>query len=168
MSRLMRVLLALALASLMMGAVACGDDEESDPTAQEETDEEPTEAPEEETSGEVTISATEYAFDLPATLPAGTTTFTLQNDGAEPHFIQIVELQAEAPPVAELIQLPQKKAEAFFVREVAETDLVEPGEASQPFEAELTAGRYGYVCFFALKGDPPHAFQGMNGEFIVE
>ena len=160
MSYVMKLMVALALAVLMVGTVACGDAEETDPAANEEETA--------EAGGEVTIEATEFKFDLPATLPAGPTTFTLDNVGKEPHFIQIVELSAEAPAVPELIKLPQKKAESFFVRQVAQTPPVSPGEQSEPFEADLTPGRYGYVCFFSSKGEPPHAFQGMHGEFTVE
>ncbi len=162
-----KLFIALALAALMVGAVACGDDE-ADPAAEEEVAEE--ETPEEpEAPEEVTVSATEYAFSMPTTLPAGTTPFILDNVGKEPHFISIVELQADAPTVEELLKLPEKKAEAFFVRpDVLTTKPIQPGEQSEPMEAELTPGRYGYVCFFATKGEPPHALQGMFGEFTVE
>ena len=166
MSYLMKLLVALSLALLMVGTVACGGDTEETPEATEEdTTEEDTDAG---AGGEVTIEASEYKFDLPATLPAGPTTFTLDNVGKEPHFIQIQELTEDSPPVAELLQLPQKKAEGFFVRQVAQTKVIQPADTSDPFEAELTPGRYGYVCFFASKGEPPHAFQGMAGEFTVE
>ena len=162
MSHVMKLLMALALALLLVGTVACGDDGETDPGANEE------ETEKDEGGGEVTVEASEYKFDLPATLPAGSTTFTLDNVGKEPHFIQIVELKADAPPVPKLLKLPEKKAEGFFARRVGQTPPVAPGKQSKPFEADLTPGRYAYVCFFSKKGKPPHAFLGMAGEFKVE
>ncbi len=165
MSYLMKLLVALAMALLMVGTVACGDTEETPDATEEDTTEEDTDAG---AGGEVTIQAEEYKFDIPATLPAGPTTFTLVNVGEEPHFIQIQELKADSPSVAKLLKLPGNKAESFFVRQVAQTKVIQPGDTSDPFEAELTSGRYGYVCFFSEKGEPPHAFQGMAGEFTVE
>ena len=161
MSHVMRLLVALALALLMVGAVACGGTEETDPAANEEEKDE-------ESAAKVTIEAAEYKFNLPPTLKAGSTTFTLENVGKEPHFIQIQELKGNAPPIPRLLKLPQKKAEAFFVRQVAQTGVIKPGETSEPFVAELTPGRYGYVCFVSTKGKPPHAFLGMAGEFTVK
>ncbi len=48
--------------------------------------------------------------------------------------------------------------------------MVKPGEtAKKPLTADLTPGRYGYVCFvFSKKEKAPHALLGMVGEFTVE
>lgn len=160
-----RMLLPL-VAVLALGLVACGGGDETDdadtPAAGETTAGEETP----EASGEITVNATEYAFDLPETLPAGETTFTLNNVGEEKHFIEILELKADAPPVDELVKI--KRADKFFVRRVGGTKPIGPGEQAEPFTGELTPGRYGYACFFATKKGPPHAFLGMAGEFTVE
>ena len=112
------------------------------------------------------MTATEYKFDLPATMPAGQTTLTLANEGKEPHFIEIVELKTDAPPAEKLVKM--RSAQKFFVRQVANTPPVKPGAESEPVTAELTAGRYGYVCFIEAPNGKPHAFLGMVGEFTVE
>lgn len=142
----------------------CGNDE---PTATTEPGAaETTPAP--AGGGEVIVSAVEYEFDLADTYAAGTTTFTLVNNGEEKHFIDIVKLTDDAPPVLELIELPDKKVGQYFEGQPNHIPTIKPGETSDPMEVDLVPGRYGYVCFFSTKGEPPHAFQGMAGEFTVE
>ncbi len=143
---------------------ACGNDE---PAATNEPGaEETTPAP--AAGGDVLISAVEYEFDLADTYAAGATTFTLANNGEEPHFIDIVPLTDDAPPVADLLELPDKKVEPFFAGPPNHIKTVKPGETSDPMEVELEPGRYGYVCFIEAKDGTPHAFLGMSGEFTVE
>jgi hypothetical protein len=161
-----RRLLATALLPLaLLAGAACGDDDTPSPGAESE-DTEATTAPDDAMTEPMTITATDYAFDLPETLPAGEHTFTLVNEGKEPHFIEIVELKPDAPPVDKLIKI--KKADKFFVRRAGGTKPVKPGEESKPFDSNLTSGRYGYVCFIETKDGTPHAFLGMAGEFTVE
>ena len=157
---------AVFAAVLVLGLLfaACGNEEPTATPGAQET----TEAPTTE-DGTVEITAVEYAFNVPATLPAGSTTFTLTNSGEERHFIDIVQLTEDAPPVEELIKLPDRKVGKFFIGQPNHIRTVKPGETSKPLEIELESGaRYGYVCFFSKKGEQPHAFQGMFGEFTVE
>lgn len=121
--------------------------------------------------GEVLITAVEYEFDLPDTLPAGPTVFTLKNDGKQPHFIDIVKLTDDAPGVDKLIKMPERKVGQYFEGQPNQIPVVKPGETGKKtLEIELESGaRYGYVCFISDgKGKPPHAFLGMAGEFTVE
>ena len=159
-----RVSLALVLA-LGLFFAACGGE---DPAPDTEAGAEQTEAPDAE--GEtVVVTATEYEFDLPDSLPAGPTTFSLVNEGKEPHFIDIVKLTDDAPPVADLIKLPEKKVSKYFEGPPNHIDTVKPGGTSaETLEIELAAGRYGYVCFIEAKDGTPHAFLGMAGEFEVQ
>lgn len=146
--------------------VACGKDE---PTAGPDTGaEEPSQSPEAE-GGTVLITATEYAFDLPGELPAGQTTFSLANAGEEKHFIQIVKLTDDAPPVADLIKMPDNQVGNYFEGQPNDIPTVKPGETSaKTIEIDLVAGRYGYVCFIEAKDGTPHALLGMSGEFVVQ
>ena len=161
------LVMALLLAVAM---VACGDDEgddgAGDSTAQEsEETEEGTEG-----AGEVTVVATEYSFDLPETLPAGPVTFTLQNEGEQPHHLIMAKLTEDAPPMEELIKM--QNADKFLEEDLTgnKPPMAKPGETSKTsIDTELTAGTYGYVCFIGDKvKKKPHAFLGMNGTFTVE
>jgi plastocyanin len=167
------LLLALMLALIL---AACGDDNgDTDPGAQPAETSEDTEAPhetEEPPGGggaQVVVTATEFEFDLPETLPAGETTFNFVNDGKQPHELSLVELKADAPPVKELLELPEKKAQEFFTE--AGHAFAKPGKSQEEaFTYTLTSGaRFGYVCFVQdPKSKTPHAFLGMVGEFTVE
>ena len=146
--------------------VACGND---DPAENTDAGAEPTEAAEPEGS-EVLITATEYEFDLADSYAAGATTFSLQNDGEEPHFIDIVELTDDAPSVDKLIKMGENAVGKFFVGQPNHIPVAKPGEmAKKSVDIDLVAGaRYGYVCFVENKKGVPHAFIGMSGEFTVE
>ena len=170
------MLLALMLALLL---AACGSDDNGDTDAGAQPEETSVEAGESDEPDEgdvpgggaapVEVVATDFEFDIPDTLPAGETTFSFVNDGKQPHELALVELAEDAPPVEELLQLPEKKAEGFFTD--AGHAFAKPGKIqSDAFTYELTAGtRYGYVCFVQdPKTKKPHAFLGMVGEFTAE
>ena len=147
--------------------VACGEDEPTtDAGGETETE---TTQPSEPEASEILVTAVEYEFDLPDTLPAGTTTFTLQNDGEEPHFIEIVELTEDAPELEKLLKMGENEIGQYFVKQ-HKIPTAKPGEtAKKTAEIDLVTGaRYAYVCFIPTKDGTPHAFLGMTGEFTVE
>lgn len=116
----------------------------------------------------VVITASEYDFDLPGELPAGPTSFTLTNAGEEKHFIEIIQLTADALPLEELLKLKEDELGPYFVGQPNGIDTVQPGETSEPLEIDLEPARYAYVCFIEAKDGTPHAFLGMAGEFEVK
>jgi hypothetical protein len=175
-ARWIALLMALFLALAM---VACGDEEGDDaeePAAQEtEAPEEETEAPEEETPmeeamEELTVTATEFSFDFPATLPAGHTMITLHNKGKQTHHLIMAKLTDDAPPIDKLIKM--RNADKYLEEDLTgnKPPLAKPGEtAPQTIDAELTSGTYAYVCFMPDKEtEKPHALLGMYGSFEVE
>ena len=170
---LARRVLALFVAMLLAVAmVACGDDGEDseDPAAQEEPAEEETTPEEEEGAGDLTVSATEYAFDFPETLPAGPVSITLQNDGEQVHHLILAKLTDDAPPIEDLIEM--QNPDKFLEEDLTgnKPPLAKPGQtAPTTVDTELTSGTYGYVCFMPdEKKKQPHAFLGMYGTFEVE
>lgn len=165
----------IAALFLALAMVACGDDQGSDvdePAAQEESgapEEEETPV-EEEAAGDTTVTATEFSFDIPATLPAGPASFTLENAGEQAHHLILAKLTDDAPPIDELIKL--RNAEKFLEEDITgnKPPLAKPGETAEgTIETELAAGTYAYVCFMPDKETKkPHAFLGMYGTFDVE
>src|SRR5688572_12241730 len=145
MKRLFALLFVLAL--VFSG---CGND---DPTVDAGAPEDESSTPADEGGGEVLITAVEYEFDLADSYPAGATTFSLQNDGEEPHFIDIVELTEDAPPLDELLKMPEKKVGQFFVGQPNHIPVAKPGQAAKKsVEIDLVSGgRYAYVCFIEAK-----------------
>jgi hypothetical protein len=165
------MLLALSLV-MVLGVAACGEDDDdsgdasADPTtaASEEPSDEPTEA---EGPQEVTIVATEFHFDIPEVSP-GETEITLQNDGKQPHFLYLLELTDDAPPLKEALKLPEKEADKFIAGKPEESKVVEPGETTT-LTVDLQPGRYAALCFIDdPKSKTPHAFLGMAEEFNIE
>ena len=166
-----RVGLAALLAIALLGACGGGDsDTDATEPAAEETSVETEETPEGDTAEEGTLefTATEYAFSVEDTVPAGMTSVVLNNVGEEPHFLDLVPVTDDAPPVEELITMPDKKVGKFFMGQPQHIKTVKPGEMSKPKEIDLKPGRYAYVCFYSEKGEEPHAFKGMVGELTVE
>ena len=169
-----RWMLVVLSAVLVLG-VACGDDggEDTDAGGDTETTESETPSTEESetpaSDGGLTISAVDFAFELPPTAPAGVTDITFENNGEEPHELVMVPLAADAPPITDLIELPEKKAEKFFAGQPVGSDgPIEAGETKE-LSAELQPGTYGLVCFVESKTEKqPHAFLGMVNSLTVE
>jgi hypothetical protein len=122
---------------------------------------------------QVPISAIDYEYQsLPASLPAGVTKFKMTNAAPkEGHMIAIVKVAPgnESTPVADILELPEKKQGKVLDFSQAGFAEAEPG-ASGYFPMNLTPGKYIYACFFpegGKKNGKPHFLLGMEGEFTV-
>ena len=167
-----RWLLVLLSALLVLGA-ACGGDDEGDTDAggDTETTEGDTETTEGETpqGGALTIEGVDFAFKVPASVPAGETEITFENNGKEPHQLIMALLKENAPPIEKLVQLPPKEAEKYLDTQINDAEKpIGPGK-STTFTTDLKPGTYGMVCFVTSKEKKqPHALLGMVNEFTVE
>lgn len=113
---------------------------------------------------EVTVTAREFAFEVPETVPAGEVTFTLDNQGALEHH-------------AQLVQIPRSGAETFLTDEFGMVmpdttyrggpSSVEPQSTSAPVTNTLQPGTYGFLCFLVTDGSG-HVARGMRTVFTVE
>lgn len=162
-----RYVVVFAALMLLLGA-ACGDDDNGDgdtgtQKTQGEGDQEGT------GGGTVTFTAVDFAFQAPASVPAGETEITLTNEGKEPHQLLMSLLTEDAPDVEKLLELPQKKAESYFAEEYNQLEKpIKPGESASA-TVDLKPGTYAYVCFIESKKEKaPHAFLGMVGQLTVE
>ena len=137
-------LLIAVAAALSFGVVVCGDDEDSDSSSSAGST--PTESTPESTTpsggdGEtVAVTETEYKID-PAdpTVKAGTVTFSITNDGEQPHDVEI---------------------EGNGVEEVSDT--INPGSSGE-LTVDLEAGTYEMYC--TIDG---HKDLGMDGSVTVQ
>jgi hypothetical protein len=123
---------------------------------------------------QVRVTAVDNRFDgLSPTLPAGTIAFTLANQGAESHDMDVYRINDGVPqPFQQLALLPddQKEVVLTSVGEISTS----PGEAETVFMT-LIPGHYG-VADPVLQGTtpaadgtgPPHAALGMIAEFTVD
>ena len=108
----------------------------------------------------VVVHAKEFAYVAPASIPAGTTTFRLVNDGREVHQISILEL-TEGKTLAEYMAAIKANQPTPWAIGVGGPNAAGPG---QTVEATVTleAGNYIFVCWVPSPGPPvPHMAKGM-------
>lgn len=122
------------------------------------------------------VSATEYAFaNLPAELPAETTSFELTNEGEQVHELILVRKNDGITDSAQdILALPEE--EVFTkVTMLGSPAFAPPGQSDYKV-VDLEPGDYIAVCFIPVgmtgtdgppPDGPPHAMQGMVAEFSV-
>ena len=118
---------------------------------------------------QVEVSAVNYSFiDMPASIAAGTASFSLTNDADEDHELVLFRLaDGETRSAEELLALPQEEAEASVT--FSGVTFASPGETGY-VAAELEPGAYFTACFLPVGGGedgPPHFTEGMVAEFEV-
>jgi hypothetical protein len=110
----------------------------------------------------VDVTATDYAFDIPA-VEAGRTSFVLTNEGHEAHFLLIVKL-AEGVTLAQALE----SEDDSMIEGIWETGIAAPdGEDEEVISFDVEPGNYGALCFISGPDGTPHAFMGMQKEFTV-
>ena len=113
----------------------------------------------------VGVTALEYRFSgIPASLPAGTVTFAVDNRGGENHELVLSRVIGD-DPILEVLDRPQWEWDAHLENAGA-TDAIPPGQG-QSLSANLEAGTYAYYCLVTTEAGRPHAFEGMRGTFDV-
>ena len=142
----------LAIVPLLLGAAffgACDDDDSEDAAAV------------------IAIQGREFAFEgVPATLAAGTDTFSFENIGSEVHEMIVLKLP-DGMALEQVLELPEEESDAFFYAGVQAILFAQPGQTgTATFTAALTPGTYGVLCFIE-NANGPHVIQGMAAEFAV-
>lgn len=115
----------------------------------------------------VTFTATDFAFAGPDTIPAGLTTFRLENHGAEPHHIMVTRLDSG------------KTIEDLGAAMAADHDAIPPWtvwsggvnvvmpHASAEATSSLEPGNYAALCFVFSPDGTMHVDKGMVATFTV-
>lgn len=115
---------------------------------------------------QVTITAHDYAFDAPDTLPAGLTTITLRNRGHELHHVQLVRLEGGHTLPDFLGGLKAGGPPPEWAHLVGGPNTPVPG-ADAAATLDLAPGRYALVCFIPSADGAPHVMKGMSRELTV-
>ena len=121
----------------------------------------------------VTITASDFAFGVPDTIPAGLTTFRLLNHGREPH--QAVIFSAPGKSFAELeATLVRKGSDAEWSRAFYEIQPTIPGSPGVIMPADssiittsLEPGIYIIACFVPSPDGKWHVQKGMFRRLVV-
>ena len=111
----------------------------------------------------VTVRALDFRFEAPASVPAGTVTFRLKNDGREAHHLWIVQLKDGKKP-ADFIEATKVWGSNLKMPPWA-VDVGGPNSASPGERAEgtvtLEPGTYMLVCWVPSSNGVIHVMRGM-------
>jgi len=183
-----RFIVGLAIAVIMV-AGACSKDSTT-PAASPASQESAAMSTEAPATGAAAYTATEYSFDGPDTLPAGTSDITVENVGSGDHEMVIIRLNKHqdwteeqvveyvkndptsqpkwAVPVGSL--LTAKGPPIIAPGETAPVVFMDFGDGTKAPTAvkdgSLEAGTYLFMCFLGSK-DQPHAAMGMVKKVTV-
>ena len=114
----------------------------------------------------VTVRAVDFAYEAPAQIPAGLTTFRLANDGETFHHLQILRLDS-ARTLADLRKALAKPGPLpRWAVEVGGPNAPDP-KAEANATLDMQPGRYALVCLVDLPDGVPHMAKGMMRELTV-
>lgn len=116
----------------------------------------------------VTVVATDYHLELPASLTAGPTTFQLVNHGRELHQLYLVRL-ANGKTAADFVKsLKPGGPPPSWATDVGGPNGVDPGATSPRATVQLTPGHYGALCIIPSPDGVPHIMKGMYTDVTVK
>lgn len=108
----------------------------------------------------VTITATEYAFDAPAQIPAGLTTLRLVTNGKEMHHATLIKLE-DGKTIDDFKQAMQKEGPpSSWMSMSGGPNPPRPGGTTEETQI-LEPGNYVLVCFIPSPDGVPHIAKGM-------
>lgn len=115
----------------------------------------------------VTVVAREYAFKMPASIPAGLTTFLLKDEGKENHHLMVVKLD-KGRTMADVMAVFAKPGgpPPTWMQPVGGPNTPGPGGASN-LTLILAPGRYVAFCVIPAPDGTLHVMHGMITPFTV-
>lgn len=117
-------------------------------------------------AGDIEVGLMEYGFVLSQTPTAGTRSFTVTNQGKEPHEVVLVRLAPgmKAEQVGAWIEAGEQGPPPGVP--VGGLSGMSPGQVEN-FTATLESGTYGLICFIPGPDGAPHFAHGMVATFTV-
>jgi uncharacterized cupredoxin-like copper-binding protein len=115
----------------------------------------------------ITITAHDYSYHAPAQVKAGLVSITLENEGQEPHHVQLARLN-DGVSVQQFQAALQQSPEAALslVTWAGGPGVIDFG-GSQEVTMELVAGTYMLLCFIPSPDGVPHLAKGMVASLEV-
>lgn len=114
----------------------------------------------------VTVTAGDYYFEMPDTLPAGLTSFHLVNRGQELHHVQAIRL-AEGRTLQDLVEhFSSAHTTPPWATEVGGPNTGVPGAETEA-TFDLEPGTYAILCVIPSPDGVPHLMKGMMKEVAV-
>jgi hypothetical protein len=152
----MQLALRGLVASVLILLGSCGDGNEQ---SGDEAATTPTDNP-----APIVIEATEYGYDLPEEIPAGTITFRFTNAGEQPHEYGLVRLDEDqsGDGIKELLVSGEDFPKG--TTDEAGVPVLSPG-LSVGMTREFEAGTYAFYCYLPTPQGAPHVTEGMVATF---
>lgn len=116
-------------------------------------------SPPADTANVVTVTARDYAFEMPDSLPAGATTFVLRNRGTVFHIVALARLDGQKT-VAEFLAAYEKGGEPAWSHAMGGPGPALPGHDIAT-TVVLEPGRYAVFCDIAAQDHVAHWKKGM-------
>ena len=113
----------------------------------------------------VHVTATDYAFQAPDTLPAGLTSFHLMNNGKEPHHLVLMKLN-EGQKAEDLAKMDMRAPIPANLVLLGGPNPAAPSGAAEA-TVNLKPGRYAMYCMIPAPDGQPHLMKGMVRELVV-
>jgi len=115
----------------------------------------------------VTVTATEFAFAAPETIPAGLVTLRLVDAGMELHQVVVMRIDSGKTfaDVRTMMDKPDAPVPGWLAFPIGVSVIV-PGDSGNA-TALLTPGHYAMACFISSPDGTPHVVKGMVRPFEV-
>ena len=114
----------------------------------------------------VTVTAADYAFSAPDTIPAGLTEIRLVNRGAEMHHVFLIRLDGGKVMTDLFAAMKGDGPLPSWAKEVGGPNTPGPGGEATAI-VRLKAGRYAMICVIPSNDGKPHVIKGMAKEITV-
>ena len=114
----------------------------------------------------ITVTASDYSFAAPDSVPAGLTEIRLENRGTEMHHAMLIRLDAGKTMSDLFASMKGEGPLPSWAREVGGPNTPGPGGESTAI-LRLTAGRYAMICVIPSPDGKPHVMKGMAKELVV-
>ncbi len=114
----------------------------------------------------VTVTANDYAFDAPDSIPAGLTEIRLRNRGTEMHHVWLIRLDAGKTMKDLFGAMGPHGALPAWAHDVGGPNTPGPNGESMAI-LRLAAGRYAMVCVIPSPDGKAHVMKGMAKEVVV-
>ncbi|MBA3259289.1 MAG: hypothetical protein H0T68_07490 [Gemmatimonadales bacterium] len=114
----------------------------------------------------VTVEANDYAFGVPARVPAGIVSFRLVNQGKEAHHAQVIRLEGGKTAGDFVRAFTDTASMPAWVRYLGGPVGTAPGQ-EQRSTTRLAPGRYAMICRIRSPDGVTHVMKGMIREFEV-
>ncbi len=118
-------------------------------------------------TSQVTIKARDYSFEAPAQIEAGLVSIIMENEGQEPHHVQLVRLNDGVTMEQFQTAIQQGPEAALPLVTLAGGPGVVPGGKSQQVTVELDPGHYILLCLVPGTDGIPHLAKGMMAALEV-